>query len=245
VAVLRGACVMVVEPLQGIALQQIALTKQRTRNTLPAGIGDRVAQQLGARLEHRLLPRARRFDCQHRGQGRAGAVATEGHTRTVQAQLFSLAGQPGQGILAVFQGHREAVLRRQPVTHRQHRATGPCAQFAAHAIMAVEAADDKATAVKIHQHRQRGRCLRRPVQAQRDGRTVPARRLQRFDGQALGRCPAQLLGRLLEDSASLLGAHVMERRVAGIGLGQVEKSFKFRMQHGVPREREACSGLPR
>ena len=94
-------------------------------------------------------------DRRHGGEVAAGAVAAHRDALGVDAERGRVRAHPAQRREAVVDGGRKAVLRRQPVVHRDDDATGAQRQLPARHVVGVEVADRPAAAVVVDQHRQR------------------------------------------------------------------------------------------
>jgi hypothetical protein len=173
-----------------------------------------------------------RSDRHHGREIAAGAVAADRQAACIEAQRRGLAAHPARGGQHVVDGGGKAVFGAHAVVDRDHRAPRAVGQLPAQHVVRVEIADDPATAVVVHQHRQRaGARTQRPVQAHRDG----AVRAVRGEVAHLGHFRGQRLrgGAALAVEGPRIGGRQRVGRRNAARLDEVEQGARLGMQHGV------------
>ena len=140
---------MVEEPRHVVVGEEEAVREQVPRPAPGGPVGRRVEEQ----LEDRPRALVHRLQAHGRGQVRARAVAADRERRRVRAERLGVArGEPERGE-RVLGGGREVVLRRQPVPDRQHPDLGVPGEITAGRVVRLDAADDPAAAVEVHEQR--------------------------------------------------------------------------------------------
>ena len=144
--------------------QAVAHRKERVaRGVLPRGRG-RIHEKLN-RKGCPVVASAARDDRRKRP---ADAVAPDTHPVDVDPELGSVLHHPARGGPAIVERRGIRMLRREPVVDRHHDARCPLRERARRAVVRLDASDDIAAAVEVHERAHRLARLDRAVDPNRD-----------------------------------------------------------------------------